>query len=706
MNMLRRKIAGVTASAWFSYLTIFLLQLKIIWGVWRFRDLPSGDTSSYFQEAFKWFRSSHVFIAWSPLYTSFYGALLHVSSDAYVATMLHRVIIILALSILVLAFMRRLLPPGLAWAAAAWWVVLPIDFNSLYEVHLFAVIPVLLAFLAILWKPGPWGRGFGIAVLLASAFLMRNELLPAALLFAALCLGWEILRVRRGAAATRRLPLAYGLPVTVACMLVVGYYLRASDAGSLRPAFSRKHTLNICQVYAFGYEQRHSDWQGSPWTECQQLMTRIYGVPEPSLTEALGRNPSAMLEHFWWNVELIPNGLEVLLVNGMSGRVNPDYVFVSQYSWALPLCLLMSIIGLSGSFVLYRDRQYWWRVWLKDRIWAWIAIACVACVVPGIVITQRPRPSYLLAFGITLRAAVGMCVFVLLRRYPRFTSLDRFVPLFAIPLLVFSPAYYTAANATRTLADLYQILIPFHEWIERPDAGLVTPGYSQELCSYVGHSRGCRAFTFADIRRQVTPDAPLHQVLDNNRASVFFADRYVLADPLARSFVSEARSYGWRVIATRHDTYRDWDLLVKLRSVAPALPGEPQPLDENVREIADPAKGIDLGAGWHGFEVFQGSSFRWVNNDAEINFAPITARPVALHFIVEPGPGLNGKPLELRIFSGGDLLETVKAVGRQILSVELPKGCSGVRLHTDSENKPTPNDQRILNFRVFRIWTD
>jgi hypothetical protein len=590
--------------------------------------------------------------------------------------------------------------------AAAWWVVLPINFNSLYEVHLFAVIPVLIAFLVVAAKPGPWGRGMGIAMLLICALLMRNELLLAAILFAALCLGWEAWRVRRHEIAARGLANPYGIPIAAALAMVLLCYFRATDAGVIRPALERKHTLNVCQAFAFGYQQRHSDWTGSPWTDCQQLMTRLYGIPEPTLVQALRRNPAAMLEQFWWNVQLTPDGLEVLMVNGMSGSVDPDYAPVQRYSWALPLCLSIAITALVGFYVLYRDRQYWWKAYLRERIWVWIAMACVACVVPAVVVTQRPRPSYLLAFGIILRAAVGMGVFAIAHRFRWAKSIDILAPVVALLLLLFAPAYYTEANSPRPLLALYRTLVPYHDWIEAPNAGLVTPGFPDELCSYIGHSRSCRAFNFADIRRQVTAASPMNQVLDNNRASVFFADTSVLADPVARQFVSDASSYGWHAIAMRHDKHEEWELLVKPRNAASVLPGEPPPLDENQREIFDPASGIRLGSGWYEFEVFQGAFFRWVNNDAEIDVSPRNAGPLVLHLVVEPGPSLNGKPLELQLFSGGHPMESTKVVGRQIVDVKMPTGRSDLRIHTTSENKKTPNDARILNFRVFRIWKD
>lgn len=203
---------------------------------------------------------------------------------------------------------------------AAWWVILPIDFNALYEVHLFAVIPLLGAFLVILWRPGPRGRSLALAIFLISAVLIRNELLLATAAFAILSLGWDMVQQRRGALAGINLFRAYGIPLLSACLLIAFFYARANDRGFIRQSMDSKHTLNICQVYAYGYEQRYSDWKQSPWTECHQLMTRVFGKPEPSLTEAIRSHPRAMLEHFWWNIQVIPNGIQILLFNGTSGR--------------------------------------------------------------------------------------------------------------------------------------------------------------------------------------------------------------------------------------------------------------------------------------------------------------------------------------------------------------------------------------------------
>src|SRR5262245_39584767 len=118
--------------AWASYALIALLQLKIVWQIWRFRDLPIGDTSNYFIIAYRWYEAFADFIIWSPLYTIFYGTLFMLAGDAYVATILHRVIIVMAASLGILALMRALLPPSLALLVGMWWVILPINFDTLY----------------------------------------------------------------------------------------------------------------------------------------------------------------------------------------------------------------------------------------------------------------------------------------------------------------------------------------------------------------------------------------------------------------------------------------------------------------------------------------------------------------------------------------------------------------------------------------------
>ncbi len=44
-------------SSIFVYLMLFLLQLKLVWGMWQYKDLTYGDTASYFEMAHNWFNN-------------------------------------------------------------------------------------------------------------------------------------------------------------------------------------------------------------------------------------------------------------------------------------------------------------------------------------------------------------------------------------------------------------------------------------------------------------------------------------------------------------------------------------------------------------------------------------------------------------------------------------------------------------------------
>ncbi len=563
------KSAGA-GNAKFAYAAIFLLQLKVIWGVWQFRDLTAGDTSSYFVSAFGWYQNWSNTVCWSPLYTAFYGTFLSLSQDAYLATTAHRVVIVLALALLVLAVMRRLLPPTLAWLVAAWWVVLPINFNSAYEVHLFAVLPALAAYLAILSGHGRLARGVAFGVLLLAGLLMRNELLLATAFLAALMVIREMRQARKGASVPwRECMLAYGIPVALTGFLTLFFYAHSHPKfPELSAVIKRKHSLNVCQIFAVGYQQRHSDWRKSAWTECQDLMTRTFGAPEPSMADGVRRNPRAMLGHFLWNAELIPSGLQVLLFNSMSGSVNPDYFPVRPHSrQALALsCLLAAVLG-AGGWRLYRNRSYWWKDWLLERVWGWVAMGCVACTTMIVMLTQRPRPSYMFTFGLMLMAAAGMCVHALVERSLLRQRLATTFPFFVLLLIAFVPSFYD--HGSRPLLEAYRRLAPFRELLGTPEAVLVTPGYGGELCNYLTPAslQVCQGLYYFDLRDLAqTTGRSLPKILDEHQASFLYVNEVVLSDKLAGPLLARPEYFGWKVIGLEDTPQRKWVLLQKIAS--------------------------------------------------------------------------------------------------------------------------------------------
>lgn len=559
-----------------AYTTLLLLQLKVVWRMWDYKDLTSGDTSSYFADAYRWFEDLSIHFIWSPLYTSFYGSFLHITSDVYTVTILHRLVIVFTATALVLALARKLLPPGIAWLVGAWWAILPINFNTLYEVHLFAVIPVLTACLLILASPRPWARGSAIGVMLMASLLVRNELSLATMGLALICLVWEIWQYRSAECklALRTYLLSYGIPLSIAGSIILFFYSHSYfQYPELAVVAVPKHTLNVCQVYAFGYQQRYTDWVGSPWTECQSLMSRQFGQKQPSLFEALLANPPAMIEHFLWNFSLGLNGIQVALFNATSGSVNPDYAPVQlNQKWVIFPTLAAGVVLITGLMQLSLNRRYWWQFWLKQRALGWllllpIAALCIFVIFP----MQRPRPSYFFSLTFLLMALIGMCLFVITHRWQNSNKLSLGLPLVMLLLLLWVPNYYPGAATERRLLQFYRQFMPFQNEIAREDTVFLLREYGFELCSYLRTaSESCRSLSYADnaFFSSIPADLPLHTYLEQQKVNFFYVDENLFAtlktDPRAGQFLDKPVSVGWQLIGTQNLPNASWKLFQKV----------------------------------------------------------------------------------------------------------------------------------------------
>ena len=545
---------SLASSAAFAYATILALQLKVLWGLWLYKDLESGDTTYYFMNATMWHTRGLTVFSWSPLYTTFFGSMFNLSNDAYAATIAHRLVLVLSLALLVLALLRRLLSPLIAWLMAVWWVVLPINFDAVYSVHLFAMIPILLACLAVAWCgsrwiPGSLGRGGCLGILFGSAVLMRNELAIPFAFFGAACVIYEI-RSRREIGRRRLFwkLCHYCVPVLLAAGLSLFFYMRASDRGSIKAVMWDKHTLNVCQIYASGYRQRHPEWINNPWTECQGLMEKTFGKPQLPLTEAVLRNPGAMFEHFAWNFSLLPNGVQILLFNAMSGTVNPDYlpVHIARFPVLAASFLLAGIwiLGLVRSPLRW---TYWWER-IQPRAWIWMALFSFAPMCAFIVATQRPRPSYLFSLSVLIMAITGLLVESVLG--PAVLSRSKtFAPLIVAAVLIVTPRYYynSEHQSPRTLLSYYRALKPFAARLG-PGQVILMPGYGYagELCNRFSQPQTppCGGLDYHDY-------ASLREILARKKVNLVYVDEPMLQEKATADFAETAVSQGWNCIALR-----------------------------------------------------------------------------------------------------------------------------------------------------------
>lgn len=513
-------------------------------------------------------------ILWSPLYTTFYGTLLHLTTDAYTITILHRLIIIFTVTLLILALLRRLLPPGLAWLMSAWWAINPNNFNVLYEIHLFALLPIIVAAWLAACKPVTWARGVSVAILVVASVLVRNELILAALLLACCCLGWEIWRVKVGgqsARCPRVYVFSYGLPLLLAGLLIIFFYTRSiSQFPSLADQMKFKETFGLCQLYAFGYKERHPEWNKNPWLWCEDLMTTQFGQPEIPLGQAMQSNPSAMGEHFLWNARLFLPSLQVGLFGATSGPINPKYNPVPLESSVI---LLLSVaaggILLIGLFRLYREWDYWWTQYLKERSWGWLSLLSVAIahLIAGFVL--RPNPEYTYGLTLLVVAMIGVSLWVITRPWSLFKQGAGFMPVVIVLILLVAPGYYYQSSShirPRQLLETYRRLAPFESILAQSDTVLLSPdGYY--ICNYLGQGR-CRAVDYTILPKKPA-NVPASVFLANTGITLAYVDNNLLSTLQRESpeFIdqlsAELKAAGWQVLTFQDKVGERWMLITR-----------------------------------------------------------------------------------------------------------------------------------------------
>jgi hypothetical protein len=568
-----------------------VLFTRIMWGIWDAKELTPGDTSSYYVSALEFARNLTCNIGWSPLYTSWFGAWHWLSPDPFFAVIAHRIGILAALTILIFEISRRLLPMFIAWFITAWWLALPIDFNARYEVHLFALIPICIFWLLITINQSLTMRGVCVGLLLLSTVLVRNELLIVFGAFTFLSIVYDIWQARTG---RRSLPLvrylaAYGIPLAVAVAIILTAYWRSTTKyPELTDLLKVKHTLNVSQIYTFGYGQRNPGANDDPWVGYQALMKRTFGNELPTMREAFLANPKAMMEHFLWNVSLIPSGLQVALFNCRAGDFDPDYIRTPQrpaVAWALS-AIYLALVAVAAVLVI-RHREYWFKGFLEGRGWIFLGILTVCSTVCVVMVMQRPRPSYMFAQTVAMMLLAGFSVHVILHhlRIEPFVRRFAFLPMIAVAFLV--PQLYVAmpvvpmlktkeervaarktriaASRGRPLLVQFRLLEPFRDDLAKKSLRAATGGYPFELNSYLGFGTERPEERFFDTTSLVASAenaAAFNAELRKLNVRVLTIPSLQTRKPAIVDFMKNAPSLGWKLERQTTDQGREYWLYI------------------------------------------------------------------------------------------------------------------------------------------------
>jgi hypothetical protein len=123
-------------------------------------------------------------------------------------------------------------------------------------------------------------------------------------------------------------------------------------------------------------------------------------------------------------------------------------------------------------------------------------------------------------------------------------------------------------------------------------------------------------------------------------------------------------------------------------------------------DIVPDAYDVALGDGWYPPEHHRATVFRWVHGTAQVNIAAL--RPVrhVLRLVVEPGPGVGLSPFVLTAEVDGEPIGSATVSAKQVVTFDLPPltpRVFSVALSTDGGGRPSPNDPRVLDFRVFEL---
>ena len=558
------------ANPFLAYGAIALLQLRVIWNIWKYADLTNGDTSYYFIDAASWAHGLHENIVYYPGYSAIWGTILAVVHDVYAATIIHRVAIILAVALLVLALMRSLLGPVMGLLIAAWWAIVPTNYNVLYEVHLFGAVPILLAVLVVARMPRRQGLGISIAILLASAVLVRTELVAAAAILATAVAIYEMREIRGRRHAGRSSYIrAYAVPLVIALLLIGGAYARSyvqgNDAWSMLQA---KEQDNFCNAYAMAYQQRHpSLFTGNPFTECTPLMQHDFGRSMPTIMQASIKNPRAVAGFAAWNAQLLPGGLQVGLFGASAFANDPGFVAVGENSTlALLLSIMLLLAIVAGLAILGRERQHSLRLLPSRTQWVLLTLASVAAATMLVALTSRPWGEYI--FGLTICALVmsGVSVAVLLRQFVGIRILAPIALVTVLVLIIALPSAYRPGP--RPIYERIQHLQVVRQRLQRHGSVLVAGESYNELCNYLAYSyqRICTPIFWPTLHTDTTGHASAGQILDRAHATALYIDSGMLSDPLIAALVTAPRAQGWQQIAQGSGLGGPWRVLVPLGS--------------------------------------------------------------------------------------------------------------------------------------------
>lgn len=518
---------------------IALVQARIF-GMFDIADLEGADSAFAIERLnafYDW--PPRLDMVWEPLFTAFLFLFRLFTSDAHFILLGARAFSIMAATGLIYAVGRRILKPFWACALAIWWLALPHGIAPDFTKHVFQFAALLLGAWLALRADRPKIRLALCALLLVYAALLRNEYALLAIIF----VGAAIMANGRPSLAQLR-PYAILFAFLGTAFAALWAYSASTYYASHDPAenVKGKHVLNACQVYAYGFFQRNPQDNIPPdaaWDEdvCQDLVQKHFGQTNASMLDMALANPAALFAHYAWNVRLVPPAIEAVLFGRYTaGEPNPGYEhrsFLSTSSW--PRYALWAWCAFIAVSMFSLKAPFSWRSnpWL---CWYFLGAAAVIFIV---LLTQRPRPVFLLFLGFGLSLVTLIYAQAWAERFSRRAAavLSRpWAALVAVGLAILvAPDHYRAfaldygKKDGRIFYDQYRSIAPHFKELSQGQSQhrwLLLPGPSHLVFAYL--MTGARifdqkAFSYKDYPSSWDADRVVLE-LDKNGVNLVYID--------------------------------------------------------------------------------------------------------------------------------------------------------------------------------------
>jgi hypothetical protein len=447
LRKLRPRLATLMSSAALGYISLGVLEAKVLWGAWHNWDLPMWDGSTYFIYGRRvanslWFPP----LEWSPGFAGYY-AIFHIlfgGAGPFVIYFAHRIVAIVAVPVLFYALLRATLPAPIAWLLAAYFITLQVGFANHYVVHLFVGIPLLGAYLFSLSKSA-FGSSLLLTCLLLAATVRSEFFMSFAAMLAVLVYG-DFTAVRDKQVTARKVLQSY-VPLFAGIAVVILLIVRAGPSHiTVNRAWGA-----FMQHYALGYQERHPEWNVNPWFKYREAIEISFGDVN-SFTEALLRNPLAVVTHVAWNARLLPE----LLIDVLSP--------FSTASWAV----LLVGMGVGSLLVtIVAGKQGRWqrpfqaiRLRVVEQCKLWLVTACTLMPFLISALLVRPRSIYFVPPVLSILPIAGLGLEALWLRYRPLKHFRWVLPLVFLVLLVVIPSPFSTPSERRvsTTADFLKEL--------------------------------------------------------------------------------------------------------------------------------------------------------------------------------------------------------------------------------------------------------